>query len=310
VENNLTLEHTESPAGGRAASPAIQTMDAAGGCGCAKCAGASAPLGYVYAVGAIEARFPSRDIEKEFRQVITERDTLGITEGELLYAVLSRGENLYLAREMCWVFHIAGIDTYILQPRSQVELTDMIAAISPNLMQIEYDVVIGLRGGNAPPQMCNGLELPVVMVNQVYSFTMGQFAENVPLPKRPEFNPTHPNYKEAVQKFRDTVPQTFGRMRQLADNAGETDEHRALNYVSLRYPNIYSLSYEKENLGENSLTGVEVLPSRLAGARQVKDVVFTFTNRSTSVQEKYFTRVDVTGQFPFLVSPLQIFYDR
>jgi len=301
VENNLTLEHTENPAGG---------------CGCAKCAGASAPLGYVYAVGAIEARFPSLDVEKELRQVVTDADTRGISESELLYAVLSRGENLYLAREMCWVFQIAGVDTYILQPRSQVELTDLIAAISPNLTDIEWDIVIGLRGGNAPPQMCNGLELPVAMVNQVYSFTMTQFIENVPLPRRPGFDPADPNYKENVKKFREAVAQAFTRMRQLADNAGETDEHRALNYVSLRYPNIYSLSYEKENPGTNpgdpvsSLTGVEVLPSRLAGARQIKDIVFTFTNRSTSVEEKYFTRVDVTGQFPFLVSPLQIFYDR
>lgn len=300
VESNSILEQSET---------------CGAGCGCAKCSGGSTPLGYVYAVGAIEARFPSLEVEKEFRQVITDADTRGISEGELLYAVLSRGENLYLAREMCWVFQIAGVETYILQPRSQVELTDLITGISPNPIDVEWDIVIGLRGGNASPQICNGLELPVVMVNQVYSFTMREFAANVPLPNTDRFNKDkNPGYDAEVAKFRETVPQMFNRLRQLADNAGETDEHRALNYVALRYPNIYSLGYEKEYPPENSpvssLSAVEVLPSRLAGARQIKDIVFTFTNRSTSVQEKYFTRVDVTGQFPFLVSPLQIFYDK
>jgi hypothetical protein len=285
-------------------------MGCGGDCGCAKCSGGGgAPLGYVFAIGSIEARFPSKDVEKEFLQAVTDGDTRGVTDRDLLYAVLSRGENLYLAREMCWVFQIAGIDTYILQPRSQVELTELIAAIHPNLQEIEYDVIIGLRGGNAPPQMCNGLELPVVVCNRLYNFTAGAFANNVPLP------PGITSDSTQAQSFRESVLDIFNRMLQLADNAGETDEHRALNYISLKYPNIYTLNWSKANPtpttgNPSSLVGVEVHTSRLSGARQIKDVVFTFADRVTNVQDKYFTRVDVTGQFPFLVSPLQPFYDR
>ena len=59
-----------------------------------------------------------------------------------------------------------------------------------------------------------------------------------------------------------------------------------------------------------SLTGVEVRPSRLSGVRRIVDVVFSFTSRTTDITEKYFVRVDVTEEFPFLVTKLSPFYDR
>ena len=44
--------------------------------------------------------------------------------------------------------------------------------------------------------------------------------------------------------------------------------------------------------------------------RNVVDVIFSFVDRNTTAIEKYFVRVDVTEEFPFLVSPLQPFYER
>ena len=49
---------------------------------------------------------------------------------------------------------------------------------------------------------------------------------------------------------------------QLTDNAGATDEHRALNYLAMRYPAIYAKAAEKFG-ADFSLTGVEVGPSSL-----------------------------------------------
>jgi PatG C-terminal len=95
----------------------------------------------------------------------------------------------------------------------------------------------------------------------------------------------------------------------LADNAGATDEHRALNYLVVRYPAIYAVAAER--YAQNaSLTAVEVLPSRLSGVRKLVDVVLSFTNRQTDVVEKFFVRVDVTEEFPFLVTKLTPYYDR
>jgi hypothetical protein len=54
----------------------------------------------------------------------------------------------------------------------------------------------------------------------------------------------------------------------------------------------------------------EVRPSRLSGVRKIVDAIFSFSNRNTDVTEKYFVRVDVTEEFPFLVSKLSSYYDR
>ena len=99
------------------------------------------------------------------------------------------------------------------------------------------------------------------------------------------------------------------RIMQVADNAGATDEHRALNYCALRYPAIYARA--AESYGNScSLSAVEVRPSRLSGVRKVVDVIFSYTNRSTDVSEKFFVRVDVTEEFPFLVTKMSPYYDR
>jgi hypothetical protein len=44
--------------------------------------------------------------------------------------------------------------------------------------------------------------------------------------------------------------------------------------------------------------------------RNILDVVFSYTHRETDVTEKSFVRVDVTEEFPFLVSRLAPFSDR
>ena len=59
-----------------------------------------------------------------------------------------------------------------------------------------------------------------------------------------------------------------------------------------------------------SLSAVEVRPSRLSSVRKVVDVIFTYTNRSTDVSDKFFVRVDVTEEFPFLVTKMSPFFDR
>jgi hypothetical protein len=43
---------------------------------------------------------------------------------------------------------------------------------------------------------------------------------------------------------------------------------------------------------------------------KLAEVVFTFGHRQTDVTEKYFFRVDVTEQFPYLVTKLAPYLDR
>ena len=51
-------------------------------------------------------------------------------------------------------------------------------------------------------------------------------------------------------------------------------------------------------------------PSRLSSTRRIVDVIFTYTYRETDVDEKHFVRVDVSEEFPFLVTKMSPYYDR
>jgi hypothetical protein len=95
----------------------------------------------------------------------------------------------------------------------------------------------------------------------------------------------------------------------MADNAGSTDEHRALNYLAVRYPRIYEMTADAFDR-DCSLTAVDAQSSRLSGVRKIVSVIFSYTNRNTDVVEKFFTRVDVTEEFPFLVTKMSPYFDR
>lgn len=43
--------------------------------------------------------------------------------------------------------------------------------------------------------------------------------------------------------------------------------------------------------------------------RRIVEVIFSFTNRETDVVNKQFVRVDVTEEYPFLVTKLSPYYD-
>jgi hypothetical protein len=77
----------------------------------------------------------------------------------------------------------------------------------------------------------------------------------------------------------------------------------------MRYPGIYAKTAE-EFARDFSLAGVDVLSSPLSGTRKIVDVILSYTNRSTDFTEKFFVRVDVTEEFPFLVAKMSPYYDR
>ncbi|MEQ6342295.1 MAG: hypothetical protein M3A44_11735 [Gammaproteobacteria bacterium] len=267
---------------------------------CATCGGGavSTPPSYIYAIGRIEPRFPRLGIEKEFMQAIGRSETAGKTDREAFFSALSQRENRYLARQLCWVFIIQGMETYILQPRDPVDLDLLIEAIRPAPSPMDLDIVIGLRGPIAPPEACNGLMVPMVAFDQIYSFDRKSLIKAIPKPD-----------KITAEKFKPMADELFDRVMQMADNAGATDEHRALNYLVMRYPAIYATA--AECFGRDcALTGVDVRPSRLSGTRKIMDVIFSYNHRQTDVAEKYYVRVDVTEEFPFLVTKMSPYYDR
>lgn len=257
------------------------------------------PPSYVYALGRVEPCFPSLGVEKEFAQATGRAATAGLTDREALYAVLSKPENRYLSRQLCWVFTIEGLETYILHPSCFGDFNLLVEAVRPGPRPTDVDVIIGVKGPLAPPEMCNGLMVPIVVFDQIYSFDIDSLIASIPRPEKTK--------KE--ERFEAAAEELFWRIMQMADNAGVMDEHRALNYLVVRYPAIYTLAAEE--FGKDfSLTAVETRPSPLSGTRKIIDVVFAFTNRNTDFTEKFFVRVDVTEKWLFPVTKISPYYDR
>lgn len=292
-------------ADGAPASPSAPAANPSSSQACAACGadGSSAQSrgnatpSYVYAIGTIEPRFPRPSAEKEFAQVAGRVDAAGLTDRQLVREVLSARANRYLARQMCWVMTIAGLDAYILVPRDPSDFEFLIDALRPAPSPMDLDCVIGVRGPVAQYELC-GLAVPIVGFDQIYSFDRDSLIQAIPKPE-----------KMTAKEFTPAAAELFDRLMQMTDNLGASDEHRAVNYLAVRYDAIYA-SAAAAFARNASLTSVDAWPSRLAVTRNVVDVVFTFTDRATDVIEKFLVRVDVTEEFPFLVTRLSPYYDR
>lgn len=203
-----------------------------------------------------------------------------------------------MVRQLCWVLTVEGLETYILHPRDPADFDLLVDTGRGEPRATDLDVVIGVRGAIAPPELCNGLQVPIVVFDQIYSFDRDSLITSIPRPEG-----------MATEKFGPAAEELFDRIMLMTDNAGATDEHRALNYLAVRYPAIYATAADA--FGRNSsLTGVEVRPSHLSGVRKIVDVIFSYTHRQTDVTEKYAVRVDVTEEFPFLASKLSSYFEH
>lgn len=255
-------------------------------------------LSYVYALGRIEPRFPYPSVEKELAQAIGRAATAGLTDLQAIQTALSERQNRYLVRQLCWVLTIEGLETYLLKPRDPADYELLVAAIRPAPSPMDIDAVIGVRGPIAPPQLCNGLTVPIVFFDQIYSFDREALIDSIPRPDQ-----------TTAEQFNGTAAQVLDAIMQLADNAGATDEHRALNYLALRYSAIYHKVLEQFQK-DFTLKEVETQSSRLSGTRKIVDAIFAFNHRRTDFTERFFVRVDVTEEFPFLVTKLSPYYNR
>lgn len=251
---------------------------------------------FVYAIGKVRMRFPNIGVEKEFAQVASRSETAGYTDRRVQYEVIR--QHRYLARKVCYVLAIGDVETYILQPRDSADFELLIEAVGPDDDRDRLDAVIGVRGRIAPMEMCNGLMVPLVAFDQLYSFDRESLRRSIP-------------HRENIpeERFLETASYVLDRMTQFPDNAGATDEDRALNYLALRYNRIYE--HTADAFGrDQSFSGIEVRNAPLTATRKLVDVILAYTNRNNDVVEKYSVRVDVTDEFPFLVKGLLPYLDR
>lgn len=282
-----------SPAAGRAAS-----------CGCSSCGcgeggrlstvRATAAGTPVYAVGRLRARFPSLGVEREF-QARTGSDPEAVVPTADVADVLS--ENPQLARYMCWVLESPlGTEACVVTPRDRQDIETFIATLQDGDM-----VVHAIVGSPAPvdaPYACQTqTALPVVWADELLSFEVDEMLDAMPGAQEG---------KEAAG-WRQTAKTLFSWLTQRAGNLGTSDQHRALNYLALRYPALYHLTYEQQSAG-NLLIAVDTQPSVVAGRRAVA-VRFVFRNPHTQMILRHQCYVDVHEVLPFLAQPLKPTYE-
>jgi hypothetical protein len=123
---------------------------------------------YVYALGRIEPRFPKLSVEKEFAQATGRAQTVNLTDRQALREVLQ--QNRYLVRQLCWVMTIGGFETYIAIPRDPTDWSSLVETLRSDPRPGDIDLVVGMRGPLAPPTACNGLLVPILAIEQLYSF--------------------------------------------------------------------------------------------------------------------------------------------
>ncbi len=258
------------------------------GCSCG-CSG-STP-NYVYAIGNIHPHFPSKGVEMEYK-VASESLGKAVTE---YFEILSQKKYTYLANRICWVMNIGNMESYIIKPRSNKQLQDIIDTLKPTVPDTPTDnfsIVVGVLRPTAAPSMCNGLQLPIVMCTQHFNF----------------------NYLEHVCKIteldiKDEVTSSALSTMESRANNGDDENERAINYLAFRSPEIYKKAVQmkhpdREPEGVHFLKEISTQSVASDNNSKVVEVIYTYQKCPTGEQVSWSCSVDVAGQFPFITSAL------
>ncbi|MCA9499519.1 MAG: hypothetical protein KC588_10035 [Nitrospira sp.] len=259
---------------------------------CSQCAPmTSTPLGHLYAIGKLEARFPSLGIEREFQQRLA--STAQTEHAENKRQVVRRVlENYpYLALRMCYVLMVSGYPAYIVKPAGSYLRESLFTAIGE---KDHWCSVIGSVGPMATPDTCQGVLAPIAVADQIYAFSTEEWLAS--LKKR--LKKALDSHKIEGKTFDTTAPDLFERVIGSTENLGATDAHRALNYAVMQHPGIFLAAAQR--IGRQTLDRIETRLIRGLGPRRIVAIVLTFLDISTGVPERLFCRIDITEEWPFV----------
>ncbi|MGY3647123.1 hypothetical protein ACVWW2_002414 [Bradyrhizobium sp. LM4.3] len=306
-------------ASGMIAPPTAPAVTPAGcSCGGGRADDESALSGFVYAIGTVDAVYPNLAIERE---MLALSKALGIpfpasrapniapTEDRLWqHAVLSANRKLtrYLARQLRWRLTIEELPVFVLQPNDGGFYDDLIDALNrplhgaPPAPPSPPAARGRQRAGEKASEIARDIEAtrsplgPVEDLDVVVGVVGPRTADGTVV---------------AVDQLFQTTPALLAPaslvgLPQLADNHGLTDQERACNFLAAR------CKLGLPHISGYNLSGVRVMPSRLGiGFGRIMRVIFTYSNANGAIEE-HFVRVDVTHEFPMIVSELQRYLER
>jgi hypothetical protein len=296
---------------GLIARPAQRVTPAGGGCGCGApggactCHGGQTGLsGFVYAIGTIEADYPNVAIEREMQvlaehlgvDVAPDRDltTRPTEDRHWQHAVLSKDPKLtrYIARQLRWRLTIEDVPVFVLNPSDPSYFDDLIEALKrPKYAKSER------RAGKRTAKEAVPIEAPAGRVEDL------DVVVGVTGPQTPDGMAVVMDQIFQVDR-NQLAPSGLAYLPQFADNHGLADEERACNFLAARY------TPPPQQVDGYELSGMRVTPSRLgSGIGRILRAIYTFTN-AAAAEKEYFVRVDVTHEFPMIVSPWQLYMER
>jgi PatG C-terminal/Subtilase family len=287
-----------------AQGPTGCTCGASGGvCSCTDTESSSQ---FIYVLGSVDIRFPDQSISEELQAVARKNDVVqGANEHlrDWYFRVLRNPDARYVARQVCWILKVEGIPAYYLGLRDWHDLPDLISCLDHS--EDDLDLFVGSSTLKAVDG-CPGVVAPVLAVDQISSREKDHLIE--------WFGPLREKRQEpkgkASRSERSPNEDLFRRLVQSADNLGDTDEWRALNYLAANYRPLYEC-YARMLGGDHwALDSVKVQSSRLSREKRIVDPVFAFLNKETGIVQKYFVRVDVSHLFPMIVNHIAEYFDR
>jgi hypothetical protein len=291
---------------GPIARPAQRVTPASGDCGCGapggvcSCGAESNLSGFVYAIGTIEADYPNVAIEREM-QTMALHVEVGAPPGGATddrhwqYAVLSkdRRSSRYIARQLLWRLTIEGFPVFVLNPSDPSYYDDLIDALNRPKFAKSGPRPAKSAAKRAPPDEPPA-ELPAEDLDVVVGLAGPQTPEGIAVVMDQLFQ----------VRSNDLDPSGLPYLPQLADNRGITDEERACNFLAARY------KPRPPKLTGYDFSGMRVKASRLgSGSDRILRAIYTFSN-DDGAEKEYFVRVDVTHEFPMIVSVMQPYLDR
>jgi hypothetical protein len=260
--------------------------------------------GFVYAIGTIEADYPNTAIEREM-QILAQHLGVDITPDRDLttrptedrrwqHAVLSKDPKLtrYIARQLRWRLTIEDLPVFVLNPSDPSYFDDLIDALKrPKYANPER------RAGKRTAKEAVPIEAPAGRVEDL------DVVVGVTGPQTPEGIAVVMDQIFQVDR-NQLAPSGLAYLPQFADNHGLADEERACNFLAARY------TPPRPQVDGYELSGMRVIPSRLgSGIGRILRAIYTFSNAAGATKE-HFVRVDVTHEFPMIVSPMQPYLER
>lgn len=268
-----------------------QGEKAAGGCSC----GNGGTDEFVYVFGDIIPRFPSQSLENEFYQVaVTNEADKSLPFGMIAFKYLREPRNLYIAREMNWIFQIYGfLDLYAIKVTTNRILSELIESLAPRPLEYVYDILIAEKTPSFL-EVNVSQQLPYVILTQLYEITAGEYVKAI-------INSVKGAGGDATT---NQAMQLFANALQLVKNPGDQDKYRALNFLVLRYMVFYRESWlmQYSNPDESYvLMRINANPVEVYGNMKIIQVVFTYQSINSAAVQSYACTVDISNEFPFLV---------